>query len=133
MTSSGILNRPAVAIAFFLCAFLTLSAIASAAEVATMKDGRVGEIVITKEVRAGGHTLQPGKYKVQHRVHGEQHLMHFTPVDDPDQELTAEVECEVDPKNPRWRRSSAWFTVKDGATWIEKIMVQGEKIVYNFK
>ncbi len=118
-----------------LLAFLFLAGGLIAAESgdAVMKDGKKGEVKFAETVKVGEITLPAGIYIVQHRIEADEHMMYFTPKGDEAQEQSAPVMCERDPKSPRWRSSIVWLTVKDGDKALEKLMIKGEKIIYNFQ
>jgi hypothetical protein len=111
-----------------------------------VKIGRTGEISFEKEARIGALTLQPGRYKFQHRVEGADHFVHFTewtqrlPGDQsyPPASLSGpkahlgEVKCRVQFLNKKVADTTLYMSTEGDAMRVTKIEVGGENVAHLF-
>ena len=104
-----------------------------------VKVGKNVEVTLAKETRVGDVTLKPGRYKLQHRVDGEDHFVHFT-------EWTAttyggsgtpkthpgEVKCRLEPLKEKVKQTAVFMVAEDGVQRISKVLVAGENVAHVF-
>lgn len=99
----------------------------------TTTNGKVGQITLASRTSVGDITLEPGIYRVQHRMQGEIHLMHFKPVTNLREEWSALVECDRDPSRPPWKRTHVTLKKEGNTPRIQQIVLKGERVVYRFE
>jgi hypothetical protein len=116
-----------------LLALLLVTVTGFAAEnVQFMKNGKRAEVVLSATARVGDITLQPGRYRIQHLVEGDRHVMHFRFLDGVRQEYDAEVKCDVDPDGKSWPDTRVSYKSGTEPRTIGKIQIGGEKVIYLF-
>lgn len=95
-----------------------------------------GEIKLSGETRVGGVFLKSGKYKFQHMVEGEDHLVLFERVDWPDaqaEQALFRVKTKLEPIDKPAKRTEFHSTVSiKGERIVQKIYVQGESVKHVF-
>jgi hypothetical protein len=108
-----------------------------------MKIGKTGEATFAKETRIGDLTLQPGRYKFQHRVEGAEHFVHFTEwtkaIPSSSIQTTTEpkahpgeVKCRVEFMNKKVANTTLYLTAEGDAMRITKIEIGGENVAHFF-
>ncbi len=115
------------------CAVALLLASPAFANESVMTDGKVGTITLAEDAKVGELALTAGDYRVQHRVDGEKHVMHFSPTKDLATDLTAEVECDMDANRKKWRKTQVWLANEGSGKRVTRIMLKGEKVAYVFR
>lgn len=105
-----------------------------------LKVGKAGDVQFRSETMVGDLKLQPGRYKIQHRVSGDEHFVHFTEVtkETPSSGGGAtvahpgEVKCKVEPLDKKVR-TTAVYTTKEGAIErVTKVLIEGENVAHVF-
>ncbi len=105
-----------------------------------LKSNNKGEVEFRAETMLGDLRLSPGRYRVEHRVHGDDHLVHFTRVSEnpkrpPDGDLAAKAEasdlavkCRVEPVEKK--ESMTVFTLpRDGKAWVTRVRIAEETVI----
>lgn len=117
---------------------------ATAAEqgAAGMQSGKRGKIAVSEVRQAGDLTLQPGVYRVQHRVKGSQHVMEFVRLRDTwgppvgfvyrGEKYVGDAKCEVIPLESKVQDSSVTSVENNSTSRIIRIEIRGEKVAHVF-
>lgn len=105
-----------------------------------LKVGKTGEVTFDKETKVGDLTLKPGRYKMQHRVDGSDHFVHFTewtkgryvaetgtPKAHP-----GEVKCRIEPLSKKVSRTMVYMVDEGGVSRLTKVAVGGENVAHLF-
>jgi hypothetical protein len=106
--------------------------------------GKKGELPITSPTRVGDVLLEPGTYRVQHVVEGEDHFITFRkmshtrsdqpsyPLGTPGKEV-ARVKCRLAPLGEKAKHSGMRFgTNAAGEQTVEEVHVKGEDVRHVF-
>jgi hypothetical protein len=84
----------------------------------------------------GGLKLEPGRYKIQHRVEGADHFVHFTEVTKASGGATVghpgEVRCSVEPLDKKVRATAVYTTKEGEAQRVTKVEIAGENVAHLF-
>ena len=95
-----------------------------------------GEIKLSGDTQVGGVFLKKGRYKFQHVVEGEDHLVSFERVDRPDaqaEQATFRVKSRMEPIDKPAKRTEFHSTVSiKGERIVQRIYVQGESVRHVF-
>lgn len=110
-----------------------------------LKVGKSDDVSFTKEVRVGEVTLKPGKYRLQHRVEGADHFVHFEALatTTPSAHKTAtgmavpageagEVKCRLEPLGARVQKTMLHLLNEDGGQRLTRVLIRGENIAHVF-
>ncbi len=110
-----------------------------------LKVGKKDDVTFTREVRLGEITLQPGKYRIQHRVEGADHFVHFTSLltTTPSAHKTAsgvgipageagEVKCRLEPLEKKARETTLQLQNEGDSQRVIKILIRGENVAHAF-
>lgn len=106
-----------------------------------LKVGKTGDISFSTETKVGDVTLEPGRYKFQHRVEGENHFVHFTEWSKsyPYYETSGapkahpgEVKCKLEPLAKKVSSTTVYTTAEDGARRVTRVEVGGENVAHIF-
>lgn len=120
--------------------FYTGSAATAAEHEHALKVGKTGEVTFDKETKVGDITLKPGRYKLQHRVEGSDHFVHFTEwtkggyvgASGTPKAHPGEAKCRLEPLSKKVSRT-AIYTVDEGAvSRLTKVEVGGENVAHLF-
>ena len=107
-----------------------------------LKVGKTGDISFSQEVQAGSMKLEPGRYQIQHRVDGSDHLIHFTKLSKqnpyrPDSGTPVahpgEMKCKLQPLAEKARYTAVYTTKEGNVTRITKVQIQGENVAHMFE
>ena len=119
----------------------TIPAVAANREQA-LKVGKKGDIKLTTETMVGNIMLKPGRYKIQHRVEGEDHFIHFTEVTGPDVYGThgggvakahpGEVKCKLEPLPKKAEFTTVYIDSEGGMSRVTKVEIAGENVAHLF-
>ena len=103
--------------------------------------GKKGELSISSPTRVGDAMLEPGMYRVQHLVEGEDHLVVFSKLPHPRPgyqssgtgKEVARVKCRLEPLGEKAKHSGMRFgTNAAGEATIEEVHVKGEDVRHVF-
>ena len=107
-----------------------------------LKVGKKGDISFDTETKVGDLTLKPGRYSVQHRVQGSDHVVHFTEVTKPlpysgtgggsPKAHPGEVKCSLEPLKAKAGETAVYLANEDGTLRIKKITIRGENVAHVF-
>ena len=105
-----------------------------------LKVGKTGDVNFSAETKVGDITLKPGRYKLQHRVEGDDHFVHFTewtknsspPTPGVPKAHPGEVKCKLEPLPNRVSRTTVYYTAEDGALRVTRIKIRGENVAHVF-
>lgn len=130
---------PTLLIAAAMLFFHSKAAVAAEHEHA-LKVGKTGDVTFSKQTTVGDMTLKPGRYKFQHRVEGDDHLVHFTEWTKPypagsgggPKAHPGEVKCRIEPLSKKVSQTMV-YTMDEGATQrLTKVEVGGEDVAHVF-
>lgn len=115
---------------------------AAAADQQVVKVGKKGEIKFTQDTQVGDLTLKPGHYQMQHRVEGEDHMIHFTelkmahnpyyPSGPTGTAHPGEVKCRLEPMNAKASETRVTVNTEGGVRRITRIEIAGENVAHVF-
>lgn len=118
---------------------------AHAARDQELKVGKSDDVSFSEDVRVGETLLKPGTYRVQHRVAGGEHFVHFEALatTTPSAHKTAtgtaipaggvgDVKCRLEPLAARAQATSLHLSNEDGSQRLTKLLVRGENVAHVF-
>ena len=118
---------------------------ATGAVVQELKIGKEDDVTFTKEVRVGEVTLMPGDYRLQHRVEGADHFLHFealvTTVPSAQKTGTGlsipagqagEIKCRLEPLPAKVKETKLHLRKEEGGQRLLKVMIRGENVAHVF-
>ncbi len=107
--------------------------------------GKSDDVSFAKEVRVGEVTLKPGKYRVQHRVEGADHFVHFETLATatPSAHKTAtgmavpageagEVKCRIEPLGAKVQETTLHLLNEQGGKRLTRVLIRGENVAHVF-
>lgn len=120
-----------------------ITTVAAAADQQAIKVGKKGEVMLSQETQVGDLTLKPGHYQMQHRVDGEDHMIHFTelkgihrtpyyPSGPTGTAHPGEVKCRLEPMNAKASQTAVTMSTEGGMRRITKIEIAGENVAHVF-
>jgi hypothetical protein len=120
-----------------------ITTVAAAADQKVIKVGKKGEVMLSQETQVGDLTLKPGHYQMQHRVDGEDHMIHFTELKgihrNPSYESAptgtvhpGEVKCRLEPMNAKASQTAVTMSTEGGTRRITRIEIAGENVAHVF-
>ncbi len=125
----------------FTLAFLTATALflvlptigVAGAKDQSMKVNKTDTVTYQTAYRIGGSTLQPGVYKVEHRVADSgDHYLYFTPRRHSGQQVVEPVQCELEPAGKKISQTRTDTITENGVQEIVRIRVQGNNAAFVF-
>lgn len=121
---------------------LLAGTLAVAGESNSIKVGKKGDIMLSKETKVGELTLKPGHYQIQHRVVGTDHMIHFTELkgmDNPYYQTgptgaahPGEIKCRLQPMATKASRTVVYAQDEGGIRRITKVEIKGENVAHVF-
>ena len=118
---------------------------ATGAVVQELRVGREDDVTFTKEVRVGEVTLIPGEYRLQHRVEGADHFVHFEALvrTVPSAQKTAaglsipagqagEIKCRLEPLPDKVKDTKLHLRKEEGGQRLLKVLIRGENVAHVF-
>jgi hypothetical protein len=96
-----------------------------------IKVGKKGEMKFAQETRIGDLVLPPGEYRFVHRVHADDHFVHFEQVKNTARDF-GEVRCQVEPLSKKVVTTAVYMNTEGGVRRITKIEVAGENVAHIF-
>lgn len=119
-----------------------ITTVAAAADQQVIKVGKKGEVMLSQETQVGDLTLKPGHYQMQHRVDGEDHMIHFTelkgmhnpshPGGPTGTAHPGEVKCRLEPMNAKASQTAVTMSTEGGVRRITRIEIAGENVAHVF-
>lgn len=108
-----------------------------------LKVGKNGKIELSEETMVGDLKLKAGPYKVQHRVAGSDHFIHFIELTKPSpyyktgsegtpKSHPGEVMCKIQPLNEKVTQTAVYLNKEDGMMRITRIDISGENVAHLF-
>jgi len=110
-----------------------------------LKVGRADDVAFDREIHVGEVTLQPGKYRLQHRVEGEEHFVRFealTTTTPSAQKLATgmavpaatagEVKCRVEPLAAKAKDTTLHLLNEEAGQRLTKVLIRGENVAHVF-
>lgn len=93
-----------------------------------LKVGKRGEITLSSETQVGDVLLKPGKYTLQHRVEGADHVLHFAAQSS--RNPSADVRCRLEPLERK--APATLMRLQDTGTSMRLVQVQigGENVAH---
>lgn len=120
--------------------FYTGAAVAS--DLHALKVGKTGDVTFSTVTKAGPMTFKPGRYKLQHRVNGTDHFIHFTemtkasppnPSAPTERAHPGEVKCEIEMADKKFSQTRLLFAKDGDAMRLVRIEVAGENVAHILK
>lgn len=126
-----------------VAAFLASATVSvAAAKEQAMKVGKKGDITFSTETTIGDLTLPAGNYRVQHRVHGAEHFIHFEALTNINNSYhqsspgvkghPGEVQCRLEPLNAKVHYTTVYSNKEDGTSRVTKVEIGGETVAHIF-
>ena len=98
-----------------------------------MKVNKTDTVTYQTAYRIGDSTLQPGVYKVEHRVRDSgDHYLYFTPRSHSGQQVAEPVHCEMEPAGEKISQTRTDTVTENGVQEIVRIRVQGNNAAFVF-
>lgn len=94
-----------------------------------MKIGKRGQINFETEVKVGEVTLRPGRYTVQCRRDGPDHMMRFTPARGAE---ATDVKCGKEVLPRKVSAASVYTSMADGLVRLVRVEIAGENVAHVF-
>ncbi len=100
-----------------------------------LKIGKTGDVTFSVMTKVGPMTFKPGRYKLQHRVNGTDHFIHFTemsktnpynPESPTERGHPGEVKCDIEMADKKFSQTRLLFTKDGDALRLVRIEVAGE-------
>lgn len=93
-----------------------------------LKVGKKSEITLSSETQVGDVLLKPGKYTLQHRVEGADHVLHFAAQSG--KNTAADVRCTLEPLERK--TSTTLMRLQNTGTAMRLVQVQigGENVTH---
>lgn len=115
------------------------------APIQELKVGKSADVTFAREVRVGDATLKPGKYRLQHRVEGDEHFVRFEALATaaPSAQKTAagvavpagragEVKCQLEPLPDKVEETKLHLLNEEGGQRLLKVLIRGENVAHMF-
>lgn len=128
------INRFTLACLTATALFLVLPTIGVAgAKDQSLKVNKTDTVTYQTAYRIGDSTLQPGVYKVEHRVADSgNHFLYFTPKSHSGQQVVEPVQCELEPAGKKISQTRTDIIADNGVQEIVRIRVQGNNAAFVF-
>ncbi len=91
------------------------------------KVGKKGEIILARDTQAGDLMLKAGAYRVQHRIAGDRHVLHFM---SESRNWSGDVQCSLEPLNGKVQNTEAVMTDTGALMKLVKVEIGGENVVH---
>lgn len=99
----------------------------------SMKVNKTANVTYQTARRIGDSTLQPGVYKIEHRVRDSgDHYVRFTSKDHSGQQVVVPVQCELEPAGKEISQTRTSAVTLNGVETIVRIRVQGNNAAFVF-
>lgn len=115
------------------------------AAIQEVRVGKSADVAFAREVRVGDVTLKPGKYRLQHRVDGEEHFVRFEALATtaPSSQKTAEglavpagrvgeVKCQLEPLPDKIDATKLYLLNEESGQRLMKVVIRGENVAHVF-
>lgn len=93
-----------------------------------LKVGKKGEITLSSETQVGDVLLKPGKYTLQHRVEGADHVLHFAPQSG--KNPSADVRCTLEPLERKAPTTVMRLQNTGAAMRLIQVQIGGENVTH---
>ncbi len=116
-----------------------------AAPVQELRVGKSADVAFARDVRVGDVTLKPGRYRLQHRVEGDEHFVRFEALATaaPSAQKTAdgvavpagragEVKCQLEPLPDKVEETKLHLLNEEGGQRLLKVLIRGENVAHVF-
>lgn len=98
-----------------------------------MTVGKKGEVSFDTETKIGDLTFEPGRYRLQHRVDGSEHYVHFEPLmGTSHKNRSGDLKCTLETLSTKASRTELYTSKEDGARRVTKVVVKGENVAHVF-
>lgn len=106
-----------------------------------LRVGKTGDVIFDGQTRVGDMVLEAGPYKVDHRVAGSDHFLHFTKVSKPNPYYRGgsvpvahpgEIKCGLETLSQKASRTAVYLTKEGSGHRITKVEIQGENVAHIF-
>ncbi len=104
-----------------------------------LKVGKKGDIILEQDTQAGDLLLKAGAYKVQHRIEGDRHVLHFTSESDvhenghtvwPARNWSGDARCSLEPLNSKVENTEVATDKTAGGWRLVKVEIGGENVAH---
>jgi hypothetical protein len=93
-----------------------------------LKVGKRGEISLSTETQVGDVLLKPGKYTLQHRVEGADHVLHFAAQSSKNQ--SADVRCTLEPLEKKAPTTMMRLQNTGASMRLVQVQIGGENVAH---
>lgn len=107
-----------------------------------LKVGKNAEVEFGVETTVGELKLKPGRYRIQHRVDGSDHFVHFTEVtkEQPYSKSggglakgePGEIKCRLEPLNKKVSTTTVYRRLEGDGARLIKVLIGGENVAHVF-
>lgn len=93
-----------------------------------LKVGKKGEITLSSETQVGDALLKPGKYTLQHRVEGADHVLHFAAQSG--KNASADVKCTLEPLERKAPMTLMRLQNTGASMRLVQVQIGGENVTH---
>lgn len=93
-----------------------------------LKVGKRGEVTLSSETQVGDVLLKPGKYTLQHRVEGADHVLHFAA--ESSKNPSADVRCTLEPLEKKAPTTTMRLQNTGASMRLVQVQIGGENVTH---
>lgn len=107
-----------------------------------LKVGKKMDVEFTVETLVGDMRFQPGRYQLQHRMEGADHIVHFTEVSKgygpsgagggATKAHPGEVKCRIETLDKKASRTTVYKVMEGATARVTKVVIAGENVAHVF-
>ena len=93
-----------------------------------LKFGKKREVTFSSPTQVGDVVLKPGKYSLQHRIDGADHVLRFVALSN--KNPSGEVKCTLEPLEKKVARTTMRLENTGAALRLVQVQLAGEKVTH---
>jgi hypothetical protein len=93
-----------------------------------LKVGKKGDVTFSSETQVGDVVLKPGKYTLQHRIEGADHVLHFAALSN--RNSSGEVKCTVEPLQSKVPTTTMRLQNTGTSMRLVQVQIAGENVTH---